>query len=302
MPIVNYRLALLTLTCAAGLSFRAGYSAPPSNGWTPGRMIQMPRLSDVRLSPDGKQVAYTVTVPVISATQSEYRTQIHLVNADGSGDRELNTGGRSASTPRWSPDGAWIAYSSARQVYVQTPDGSGEPVRVTNAPEGVGSYAWSPDGRQLAYLMTDGPSAARQKAIREKDDAFWVDDEPAISRLYVVSFGKGIPSPQPGRLLTPGSFNVTAQFDWSPDGKSIVFARTPTPAADEAGRTDLAVVHVSTGATTTLAETSVAESDPRYSPDGKWIAYSLGGEVPRWTTINRLAILPAAGGTPRVLP
>ena len=265
-------------------------------------MLQLPRLGDVRLSPDGQRVAYTVTVPVISATQSEYRTRIHLVSADGSGDRELNTGDRSASMPRWSPDGSWIAFVSARQIYVQSPDGSGTPVRITDAPEGVGSYAWSPDGRQVAYLMTDGLSPTRQKAIREKDDAFWVDDEPARSRLYVVGVAKGIPPPQPGRLLTPGSFHVTAQFDWSPDGKSIVFARTPTPGADDAGRTDLSVVEVATGAVTTLAETPVAESDPRYSPDGKWIAFSLGGAVPRWTTINRLAVLPAAGGKPRVLP
>lgn len=279
----------------------AGRTQAPGEKWTPELMLQIRRVSSVRPSPNGKRAVYVVTRPLISTERSENLSRIFLVNADGTGTRPLTREETSATDPQWMPDGSAFSFVYARQIHLIRADGSpGE--RLTEAPGGVGTYAWSPDGTRIAYTMIDPMPEARLKAIREKDDAYFFEEDVPRNRLYVISLAKDAEGKRPATLLTPQPFNVGPQFDWSPDGKSIVFAHTPTPKADDMWSADVSVVDLETKAVRPLAATPAIESEPQFSPDGKSIAIVTSGELPRYAQRSRLQILPAAGGAPRTLP
>src|SRR5262245_65550128 len=85
-----------------------------STGWTPELAMRVKRVSHVRVSPDGKRVAFVVSQAVMDSEKSEWLSQIHLAASDGTGAMQLTQGDRSATNPEWSPDGQWIAFASAR--------------------------------------------------------------------------------------------------------------------------------------------------------------------------------------------
>ena len=165
---------------------------------------------------------------------------------------------------------------------------------------GVGSFAWSPTGDRIAFLMKDAESDDEEKGAKGKDDSRWVDENVKINRLYVVSLQKDASGKREPRKLTTDQ-NIDGDFDWSPDGKSIVFARTRMPKADFWTTSDLMLIDVSSGEVKPLAATAAAESSPAYSPDGNWIAFLVSDDPPRWAGYRRVALVPANGGSPKLL-
>ncbi len=296
--------SLITLFTLAGafcapVGVQSQAAAPTA--WTPELMMKVRRLGSVRPSPDGQQVAYTVTEAVMTPERSENITRIFLSGADGEKIRPLTRPERSASDPQWAPDGSGLAFIYARQLFLSRLDGKPSE-RLTEVPGGVAAYAWSPDGTRIAYTSPEAASEERLKAIREKDDAYWVGEEVAQNRLYVLSLAPGADGKREARPLTPAEFNVGPQLDWSPDGKTIVFTRTPTPRPDDGWSSDVVAVEVETGVFRDIAATPVVEAEARYSPDGKWIALVASGEPPRYTQRSRLQLFPVGGGAPRTLP
>ena len=274
-----------------------------TRGWTPELAMKVKSIGTVRVSPDGQKVAYTVSNAVMTPEKSEYVTQIWLANSDGSNPLQLTFAEKSSDNPRWSPDGRFLAFTSGRSgknnLYVLRVIG-GEAEQITDSKSGVGSFAWSPKGDRIAFLMKDAESDDEEKRSKGKDDSRWVDENVKINRLYVVSLEKDANGKREPRKLTTDQ-NLDGDVDWSPDGKSIVFARTKMPKADFWTTSDLMLVDVANGEVKSLAATAAAESSPAYSPDGKWIAFVVSDDPPRWAGYRRVALVSASGGSPKLL-
>jgi Tol biopolymer transport system component len=131
-----------------------------------------------------------------------------------------------------SPDGKWLAFASSRggeknNLWLIRPAG-GEAEKLTDAKNGVNNFLWSPDGKRLAYTMNDPLTEQEEKDNKEKRDATVVDENFKFSHLYVIPVDKNEKGERPTKRLTKGEFHV-GSFDWSPDGKWLVFDHQATP-------------------------------------------------------------------------
>jgi dipeptidyl aminopeptidase/acylaminoacyl peptidase len=271
--------------------------------WTPAFSMQIRGIGQVRVSPDGRRVAYTVTEPIMETEKSETLSQIWLAQADGSERYQATFADKSSSDPQWSPDGRWLAFTSRRgdknQLYRMRASG-GEAERLTEGKADVGAYLWSPDGSRIGFLMSDPKTEEEEKRDKSKDDAFWVDEDLKFVRLYTVAVERDAEGKREPKQLTAFGRSI-ASFDWSPDSRTLVISHTLTAKADDWTTADLATVDAATGGITPLLEPTACASQPHYSPDGGTIAFTLSDDPPHWAGSSFLHLIPASGGTPRAL-
>ena len=283
------------------------------------------RLRDVsgpEISPEGDWVAYTVSVPDVSKDQ--WDSDVWMTSWDGRRSLRLTTSKSSEHTPRWSPDGRYLAFLSSRedarevdQVWLLNRTG-GEAERVTDLPGGVSDYAWSPDSKRLALIASDpDPDSATvtpdtthrtHPPIVIDRFQFKADEKGYLDRrrdhLYLFDLAA-----RKAALLTPGEYNEEAPA-WSPDGKSIAFVSKRHPDFDRTDNWDLYVVGTTPGAAPRLLTTFEGPDNhpdwggrpPSWSPDGKAIAYVQGGPLKLlYYAGQKVAVVPAGGGPVRVL-
>ena len=296
-PLAQRMSALLVLLFSCLATVQA------QSAWTPELELRVKAVGAVRVSPDGKKVVYTVSSPVMAPDKSEFVTQIWMVNSDGSDPVQLTYAEKSSDNPRWSPDGKMLAFTSGRSgktnLYALRIAG-GESEQLTDVKSGVGNFAWSPDGTRIAFVLRDAPTDEEEKGNKGKDDWKWIDENVKLNRLNVVNLQKDAHGKRDLRVLTKEG-NIEGDFDWSPDGKTIVFTRTRTPKVDYWPSADLFAVDVTSGTVRALATTNAAESGPTFSPDGKSVSFLISDDPPRWAGYRRIAVIPAEGGAPRLL-
>jgi dipeptidyl aminopeptidase/acylaminoacyl peptidase len=297
--IVGMLSAVVAVAAIAGPSAQTG---TPARTWTPELGFDIKRVSSVLPSPDGRRVAFVVSEAVMQGEKSEWLSQIHVSTSDGSGSFQLTRGDKSASSPRWSPDGRWIGFVSSRggkaNVWRIAVEG-GEAQMITDE-KGVSSFEWAPDGKSIAFLMLDPKTADEEQADKEKRDWRTLDSNVKMVRLYAAPVEKDAAAKRPSKNLTPGNYSVNA-FSWAPDGRTIVFSHQRTPSPNDWPTADISVVEVSSGATKTLAGSRAAEESPIYSPDGKSIAFEMSIDPPSWAFATTIRVLAADGGSPRAL-
>ena len=294
-------LFMLALVCSSLTRARALADEPKA--WTPELSMKLKSIGVVRVSPDGKRVAYVVTQAVMTPEKSEYLSQIYMANADGSDAVQLTFAEKSSTNPQWSPDSQWLAFTSSRagknNLYVLRAAG-GEAEQLTDVKGSVSGFEWSPDGQAIAFSQTDPASEAEEKGSKGKDDWRWVDENAKHTRLYLIPVAKDAQGKREPRKLTSSDYNI-AEFNWSPDGKAIAFSHTKTSVANDWTTADLSVVDVASGKAQVLLSSPAAESDPIYSRDGKWIALTISDNPPRWGGGGLINVIPATGGAPKAL-
>ena len=280
-------------------------AASADDRWTPALSMRYLGVSGVAISPDGSRVAYVVREPLMEGEKSEYLSHIWVAAADGSRNAQFTRGESSASGPAFSPDGEWLAFTTARsgsnQIWV-IPMAGGEARQVTEAKPGVGQFRWSPDGSAFAFVMRDPQTEEEEKATKEKRDVILVDQNFKFGHIYTVSFDPASTETAEATRITEGEFHVTG-FDWSPDGAQFVFAHQADPRINTGRLTgDIALIPAGGGDVRQLVTGSGVESSPRWSPDGSLIAYGSTGGQPEPVGLADLYVVDPETGESRMLP
>jgi dipeptidyl aminopeptidase/acylaminoacyl peptidase len=272
---------------------------------TPARIV---RPSDPVVAPDGASVAVVVSRTVVSENRSD--TDLLLIDIATRAQRVLTRGRLGVSLPRWSPDGASLAFLSSvdgrAQLFV-IPRAGGEARQVTSSPTAIQTYAWRPDGRALAFAALDAPAAREgeerfNRAFEIQHNSFLQTEAPQPSHLWVVGLEGGL-----ARRLTSGTWSLPITYapgapppapTWTADGASIVIEQRPNAYSGDFDRSTIQVVDVATGRLRPLTGRSHHEQQPVVSPDGARVAYwyPRGGE-PRNNT--EIVVAPATGGEGR---
>jgi len=308
------------MLCVCAVSF----TQTPAKGLL--KVDDLDRLAEVanpQVSPDGKWIAYTVST--VDREDDKNVTSIWMVSWDGSQNVRLTYGTESESSPRWSPDGKYLSFVSSRagkakgsQIWLLDRRG-GEARQLTHIKDfSISQYEWSPDSSKLLLVLRKkeepdeeskkgADAAAKEKPPKPviidryhfKEDVEGYLDAKAHNHLFRFEIATEKLDP-----LTPDQPFDETNPAWSPDGALIAYVSDRDKDPDRSDNTDVFVIDAHPGATPhKLTTYSGPDSGPlAWSPDGKLIAYLQGSES-KFTAYNmdRLAVVPAGGGAPRIL-
>jgi dipeptidyl aminopeptidase/acylaminoacyl peptidase len=264
-------------------------------------LMRVQRIADPQISPDGKWIAYTVTI--VDKEKNSRDSDIWVVPVAGGEARQLTHSPKSDTRPRWSPDSREIAFVTTRdgssQLYLLPLDGS-EARKVTKIETEANGVLFSPDGINLLFSSEVYPecdsvdpqkaldcNAATKKAATDSKVKAHIATrllyrhwdswkEGKRSHLLVVP----INGSQPPRDITPGDYDTPPfslggpdNYAFSPDGKEICFASVRDAHEERSTNVDLFIVNLLTGETKKITTNPAYDGSPLYSPDGKFIAY-----------------------------
>ncbi len=270
--------------------------AIPAATWTPASMMKVKPVGAVMPSPNGQWAVWTESRPLMEGEKSEMLVQIFAGKTDGSVRFQLTNGEKTSNAPQWSPDGSWVYFMRGGQVH-RIPIDGGEAEQLTDFKGTMSAYQLSPNGKMLAITGRE-PDAEGEKAKREKRDFKVIDENPANASLFVAN----LTSPKTAKIIATGPWHIGA-IDWSPDSQRIAFETHPTPSANDTPTSDIMEVEVETTNLKVIANTRGGESSPKYSPDGKYLAFvHVAGEAARVLRGGHVALFTRATGAIRDLP
>lgn len=268
--------------------------------WTVDDVLGVKALTEVGISPDGAVIAYTVRAVYKEDTQVP-KSSIWVVDTSGGGARQFTSGPRADRTPHWSPDSQTLAFLSDRDedgrfdIYTLSRSGGGEAHRLADLKGSVTDLQWSPDGRQIAFLMTDPETEEEKQRKKEKDDAIEFERDPRYQRLWVVGADGSDP-----RVVSAVDVQVW-EFAWFPDGRSFALICSELPHEWSWYECYVGTIPLSGGDVTPTYRSERQVAAPLPSPDGRSVAFIsaywsdcgvVGGDV---------YTIPSGGGEARCL-
>jgi dipeptidyl aminopeptidase/acylaminoacyl peptidase len=313
--ILTMRFILVAAGLALGAASTAAAAANETRPFGVRDLVAFERLADPRVSPDGRQIVFTLSSLDLDANKR--RTDLWLVGADGAGLRQLTHDDASDTNGTWSPDGRTIYFLSTRggssQVWRQSLDG-GAAQPVTSLPLDVGSFLLSPDGTKLALAMEVFPGttpaetkqrmtddAASKATGRIYDRLFfrhwdtWADGRRSHVFVVPVSGGEPVDLMKAMDADSPSKpFGGSEEYAFTPDGGAVVFG------ARDAGREEawstnfdlfVAPIDGSAAPRNLTASNKAWDAYPAFSPDGRTLAYAAmkrpGYEADRFRIVLR---------------
>jgi Tol biopolymer transport system component len=278
------------------------------------------------VSPDGASVLYTVTVPDLP--HGTRQAHVWMMDTDGTQQRQITFGDKLESAPSFSPDGKWIAFVSTRDgepnLYVM-PRAGGESRALTKVSTGVSDPVWSADARSIAFASDVYPECGADEACNKKIAERWRNG-PLTAHLADALFYRHWTTWKDGtrthtliadiesgalRDVTPGDadspdFQVggPVAYDFSPDGRELVFMSKRVSHPESSTNADLWIQSLSdpnAPPRNVTASNEGWDGTPRYSPDGRYIAYRTQREPGYESDLFRIALYDRTSGTSRVL-
>ena len=284
---------------------RRGKNHGQAGAFEPEDAYRLRTASDPDLSPDGRRVAFAVVD--VDEEADRLRSSIWVAPVDGSAPPRRFTEGPADKSPRWSPDGRWLAYISVTDdepdhAHVRlAPLDGGMPSRLGELPGPVSQFAWSPDSTQIAVVCRVGapdltaagpqernaPRVPRGLAAR-LDGVGWQEGR---RHLFVVDVATGS-----ARQLTRGEYDHEDPA-FSPDGATIAFVSDRHPRRDDRQfRGDVWIDAGGGGRPRRLTGGKGSAAFPTFSPDGKLIAFA-GQDDDRWDADTHVFVVPADGAS-----
>src|SRR3984885_11903347 len=266
--------------------------------------------SAVAISPDGESVAWSV--------RSHGSTQIHLsdaLNPDPAKEKIVSTGSGatdcSSADPKWSPDGESLAFvsdcaaktdqSGQDQIFLWSKS-TGESKQLTHLVGNIDSLAWSPDGKSVGFLFVENATrSAGALAAMKPWSGVIGEDGVEIQRVALVDLASGSFT-----QVSPANLHVY-EFDWSPDSKQLAFVAANPPGENNWWVAQLYKQQLNGNPPQSILDTTKISGSlhglqiavPRWSPDGKQIAFIGGLMSDQGSTGGGIYLLPSTGGKPK---
>jgi dipeptidyl aminopeptidase/acylaminoacyl peptidase len=268
-------LALVLILCGA---FAQAQRKP---GITADDYLSFEFVSDPQISPDGQWVVYSVAT--IDQKANRRVSRIWIASVDGTHPLVPFTSENTSSTsPRWSPDGRFLAFLSARdggraQIWLLSRNG-GEARRVSNLENGASNFEWSPDGTRFVCLTRTGPPPSKTSDVRHYTHIYYKFNDTGYfdekrSHVAIVDVRTGA-----AKQITDGDNWNDLDPHWSPDSTRIAFVSNRTGKEfDLDHNSDVWTIPAAGGELTKISDHAGPDTSPRWSPDGSRIAF-LGAE------------------------
>ena len=270
--------------------------------FTPRRLARLRSISEAKISPDGKRVAYVLSVPrkLLKENDGPAWGELHVVDDKGNS-RAFVSGSVKVSKVDWTPDGLGVSLltkrkdDKAKSLYVIAEDG-GEARKVLSHETGISGYSWSPDGKQVAFTAKQPPSPQTTKLRKNGFNQQVFEEDWLPIKVWISEVDLASPEPGGNKARPLDVAGSASEIHWSPLGGLLAVAMAPTPSVDDAFM-NRKVVIIDSGSSEvrgTLTPPGKMGSFA-WSPDGKHLALISSSDrsdpLP-----GRLVVGPVEGG------